>query len=75
MEALEPFVIEAGADFAREAQFLSFVVTNEQRAEITARGGTCTALIDKPYGMREILVTTVDGHRIVFGQEMKNTAA
>jgi catechol 2,3-dioxygenase-like lactoylglutathione lyase family enzyme len=38
-------------------------------AEITARGATCSAPADRPYGMREIVVTTVDGHRIVFGQE------
>jgi len=39
-------------------------------AEITARGGRPTAPRDAPYGMREIVVTTIDGHRIVFGQEM-----
>jgi catechol 2,3-dioxygenase-like lactoylglutathione lyase family enzyme len=38
-------------------------------AELTARGATCSAPADRPYGMREIVVTTVDGHRIVFGQE------
>ena len=38
-------------------------------AEITARGATCSAPADRPYGMREIVVTTVDGHWIVFGQE------
>jgi len=38
-------------------------------AEITARGATCSAPADRPYGMREIVVTAVDGHRIVFGQE------
>ena len=43
---------------------------NDMRpAEITARGATCSAPADRPYGMREIVVTTVDGHRIVFGQE------
>ena len=40
-------------------------------AEITAHGATCSVPLDKPYGMREIVVTTVDGHRIVFGQELK----
>jgi predicted enzyme related to lactoylglutathione lyase len=39
-------------------------------AEVTARGATCTAPADRPYGMREIVVTTVDGHRIVFGQDI-----
>ncbi|MBV9735109.1 MAG: VOC family protein [Acidisphaera sp.] len=37
--------------------------------ELTARGAACTQPTDKPYGMREIVVTTTDGHRIVFGQE------
>jgi catechol 2,3-dioxygenase-like lactoylglutathione lyase family enzyme len=39
------------------------------RAEIMARGAICSELRDQSYGMREITVTTVDGHRIVFGQE------
>jgi len=39
--------------------------------ELTARGAACTSPTDQPYGMREIIVTTVDGHRIVFGQEMR----
>lgn len=39
------------------------------RAEITACGATCSTPIDQAYGMREIVVTTVDGHRIVFGQQ------
>ena len=39
-------------------------------AEITARGGRATAPKDVSYGMREIIVTTIDGHRIVFGQEI-----
>jgi len=38
-------------------------------AELTARGAACTQPVDRPYGMREIVVTTIDGHRIVFGQE------
>lgn len=38
-------------------------------AEITARGAICTAPKGTHYGMREIVVTTIDGHRIVFGQE------
>lgn len=25
----------------------------------------------RPYGMREIIVTTPDGHRIVFGQQVR----
>ena len=38
-------------------------------AEITTRGASCTAPKTTHYGMREIVVTTVDGHRIVFAQE------
>lgn len=38
-------------------------------AELTARGAICTPPKDTHYGMRELVVTTVDGHRIVFGQE------
>jgi hypothetical protein len=43
-------------------------------AEIKARDGTCSAPKDQPYGMREIVVTTVDGHRIVFGQELRDSS-
>ena len=38
-------------------------------AEFTRRGAICTVPHDQPYGMREIKVTTIDGHRIMFGQE------
>ncbi len=38
-------------------------------AEFTESGARCTAPADRHYGMREIVVTTEDGHRIVFGQE------
>jgi catechol 2,3-dioxygenase-like lactoylglutathione lyase family enzyme len=41
------------------------------RAEFTARGADCTLPKDQPYGMREIIVTTPDGHRIVFGQQLR----
>ena len=40
------------------------------RDELTARGAICTQPIDQPYGIREIVVTTIDGHRIVFGQQI-----
>ena len=40
------------------------------RAEITARGAVCSEPADRAYGMREIVVTTVDGHRIVFAQDL-----
>jgi catechol 2,3-dioxygenase-like lactoylglutathione lyase family enzyme len=42
------------------------------RAEFVARGAQCSEPRDQPYGMREIIVTTIDGHRIVFGQERKS---
>ncbi len=29
---------------------------------------------DKPWGMREMLVTTPDGHRIMFGQALAKTS-
>ena len=38
--------------------------------ELTARGAACTLPTDTAYGMREIVITTPDGHRIVFGQDM-----
>jgi catechol 2,3-dioxygenase-like lactoylglutathione lyase family enzyme len=38
-------------------------------AELAGRGAVCTLPADRPYGMREIVVTTIDGHRIVFGQQ------
>ncbi len=41
------------------------------RAEFAGRGAACSAPVDQHYGMREIVVTTIDGHRLVFGQEMK----
>jgi catechol 2,3-dioxygenase-like lactoylglutathione lyase family enzyme len=40
-------------------------------AELTERGATCTAPKNTHYGMREIVVTTLDGHRLVFGQQSK----
>jgi hypothetical protein len=39
-------------------------------AEIAARGAICSAPANRPYGMREVVVTIVDGHRVVFGQEL-----
>jgi catechol 2,3-dioxygenase-like lactoylglutathione lyase family enzyme len=41
------------------------------RADLVERGAVCSMQVDQPYGMREIIVTTVDGHRIVFGQQLK----
>jgi catechol 2,3-dioxygenase-like lactoylglutathione lyase family enzyme len=47
---------------------------NALHAEITARGATCSEPVNRPYGMREVVVTTVDGHRIVFGQEVGDSS-
>lgn len=44
-------------------------------AEIVPRGAACTLPRDTHYGMREIVVTTADGHRIVFGQEVRKSPA
>jgi hypothetical protein len=38
--------------------------------ELTARGAASTLPTDTAYGMREIVITTPDGHRIVFGQDV-----
>ena len=43
-------------------------------AEIAGRGAVCSPPKDTHYGMREIVVTTVDGHRIVFGQQIRKPA-
>ena len=40
------------------------------RAESIARGAVCSEPVEGPFGMREIVVTTVDGHRIVFGEQI-----
>jgi len=40
-------------------------------AEFVARGAVCSAPKDTYYGMREIVVTTIDGHRLVCGQPLK----
>jgi hypothetical protein len=42
-------------------------------AEFAARGVVCSAPKDTPYGMREIVVTTIDGHRLVCAQPLKRT--
>ncbi len=38
--------------------------------EFTRQGARCSSPVTQSYGMREIVVTTIDGHRIVFGQEL-----
>jgi catechol 2,3-dioxygenase-like lactoylglutathione lyase family enzyme len=42
--------------------------------ELMTRGAICSTPKDTHYGMREIVVTTVDGHRLVFGQRSKTSA-
>ncbi len=39
-------------------------------AEISARGAQCQPPQDKPWGMREMIVHTIDGHRVMFAQEL-----
>ena len=44
---------------------------DELHAEFFARGLTSLAAPEtKPWGMREFMVTTPDGHRIMFGQDV-----
>jgi len=43
------------------------------RAELVGRGASCSAPKNTDYGMREIVITTVDGHRLVCGQPSKQT--
>jgi uncharacterized glyoxalase superfamily protein PhnB len=44
---------------------------DEFYGEVVANGATLTqTLADKPWGMREFGVRTLDGHRIMFGQEI-----
>ena len=49
--------------------YLSVSDVDALHAELTERGAQCSAPINTAYGMREIVVTTIDGHRIVFGQD------
>ncbi len=39
-------------------------------AEWSARGADCTPPSDRPHGFREMLVSTPDGHRLIFGQRL-----
>ena len=50
--------------------YLSVDDVDALHAELTARDAACTSPTDSAYGMREIVVTTPDGHRIVFGQDL-----
>jgi catechol 2,3-dioxygenase-like lactoylglutathione lyase family enzyme len=55
--------------------YLSVSDVDALHAELTGRGAHCSAPTDMPYGMREIVVTTIDGHRIVLGQDSPEIAA
>ena len=43
-------------------------------AELAERGAKVTAPVDRAHGLREIVVTTIDGHRLLFGQELAKPA-
>ena len=52
-------------------QYFAYVVLGDvaaYHAEFVERGGAITAPVDNPWGMREMIVQTPDGHRIMFGQ-------
>jgi catechol 2,3-dioxygenase-like lactoylglutathione lyase family enzyme len=49
--------------------YLSVSDVDALHAELIGRGARCSAPTNTTYGMREIVVTTIDGHRIVFGQD------
>jgi catechol 2,3-dioxygenase-like lactoylglutathione lyase family enzyme len=55
--------------------YLSIDDVDALHAELTERGATCSAPSNTAYGMREIVVTTPDGHRIVFGQDLARQVA
>ena len=40
------------------------------RVEFVGRGADCSGPADRPYGMREMVVHTPDGHRIVFATQL-----
>jgi hypothetical protein len=48
--------------------YLSLDDVDALHAELRSRGAQCSTPTNQGYGMREIIVTTIDGHRIVFGQ-------
>jgi len=50
--------------------YLSVDDVDALHSELTGRGANCSSPADTTYGMREIVVTTIDGHRLVFGQDI-----
>jgi catechol 2,3-dioxygenase-like lactoylglutathione lyase family enzyme len=54
--------------------YLSVDDVDALHGELTARGAACTSPRNTHYGMREVVATTIDGHRIVFGQDSQATS-
>jgi hypothetical protein len=54
---------------ARWFAYLETEDVDALRAEFVGRGARCSEPKDQPCGMREMIVTTIYGHRIVVGQE------
>lgn len=51
--------------------YIEVQAIDELHGEFLARGLTSLSPLDsKPWGMREFMVTTPDGHRIMFGQDL-----
>ena len=51
--------------------YIEVEAIDELHGEFLAHGLTSLSAPDsKPWGMRELMVTTPDGHRIMFGQEL-----
>lgn len=50
--------------------YVVFDDVDAYHAEISARGAGVKPPEDKPWGMREMGVRTIDGHRLTFAQEL-----
>lgn len=51
--------------------YIDTLAIDELHGEFLARGLTSlSAPVSQPWGMREFMVTTPDGHRIMFGQDL-----
>ena len=65
---------EVPASQINDHSYFAYVDTqaiDELHGEFLARGLTAlSAPESKPWGMREFMVTTPDGHRIMFGQDL-----
>ncbi len=51
--------------------YIEFDDLNAYYANIQARGFEGASPVDKPWGMREMIVQTPDGHRIMFGEDLE----